>query len=83
MFGVETDYGRAGGSVPVVDATLSRACLNLKSTERKQHFFAALWLLQPLGNYGLWGAHLTFLFIRGVFQAARYPSLLRTTFGGA
>jgi glucose-6-phosphate 1-epimerase len=46
VFGVETDYGRSGGTVPVVDATLSRACLNLKSTERKQHFFAALWLLQ-------------------------------------
>jgi glucose-6-phosphate 1-epimerase len=25
---------------------LSRACLNLKSAERRQHFFAALWLLQ-------------------------------------
>src|SRR5690242_4034576 len=36
VFGVETDYGRVGGSVPVVDATLSRACLNLKSTERRQ-----------------------------------------------
>jgi glucose-6-phosphate 1-epimerase len=30
----------------VVDATLSRACLNLQSAERKRHFFAALWLLQ-------------------------------------
>src|SRR6185436_15094914 len=40
------DYGRVGGTWPVVDATLSRACLNLKSAERKQHFFAALWLLQ-------------------------------------
>ncbi|HEX6703122.1 MAG TPA: lytic murein transglycosylase [Albitalea sp.] len=46
VFGVETDYGRVGGTWPVVDATLSRACLNLKSAERKQHFFAALWLLQ-------------------------------------
>src|SRR5207248_7652169 len=46
VFGVETDYGRVSGGVPVVDATLSRACLNLKSSERKQHFFAALWLLQ-------------------------------------
>ena len=46
VFGVETDYGRHEGRYPVVDATLSRACLNLSSTERKRHFFAALWLLQ-------------------------------------
>lgn len=46
VFGVETDYGRVAGRYPVVDATLSRACLNLKNTERKRHFFAALWLLQ-------------------------------------
>lgn len=46
VFGVETDYGRVAGRHPVVDATLSRACLNLASRERKAHFFAALWLLQ-------------------------------------
>lgn len=46
VFGVETDYGRVGGRYPVVDATLSRACLNLTSRERKAHFFAALYLLQ-------------------------------------
>lgn len=46
VFGVETDYGRVSGAYPVVDATLSRACMNLKSSERKQQFFAALWLLQ-------------------------------------
>ncbi len=46
VFGVETDYGRVAGRYPVIDATLSRACLNLKSAERKRHFFAALWLLQ-------------------------------------
>ena len=46
VFGVETDYGRVVGRYPVVDATLSRACLNLKSAERKRHFYAALWLLQ-------------------------------------
>lgn len=46
VFGIETDYGRVRGRYPVVDATLSRACLNLTSTERKNHFFAALWLLQ-------------------------------------
>src|SRR3954468_15099272 len=29
VLGIETDYGRVGGRYPVVDATLSRACLNL------------------------------------------------------
>jgi lytic murein transglycosylase len=46
VFGVETDYGKVSGRYPVVDATLSRACLDLSSAERKRHFFAALWLLQ-------------------------------------
>jgi lytic murein transglycosylase len=46
VFGVETDYGRVKGRYPVVDATLSRACLDLGNRERKEHFFAALWLLQ-------------------------------------
>ena len=46
VFGVETDYGRVEGRYPVVDATLSRACLDSNSKERKRHFFAALWLLQ-------------------------------------
>lgn len=46
VFGVETDYGRVKGRYPVVDATLSQACLDLGSRERKGHFFAALWLLQ-------------------------------------
>ena len=46
VFGVETDYGQVEGRYPVVDATLSRACLDLGNKERKRHFFAALWLLQ-------------------------------------
>lgn len=46
VFGVETDYGRVRGAYPVIDATLSRACLNLQSAERKDHFFNALWLVQ-------------------------------------
>jgi lytic murein transglycosylase len=46
VFGIETDYGRVQGRYPVVDATLSRACLNLDSAERRRNFFAALWLLQ-------------------------------------
>lgn len=46
VFGVESDYGHGVDRTPVVDATLSRACLNLASRERQDHFFAALWLLQ-------------------------------------
>ena len=46
VFGVETNYGQVEGRHRVVDATLSRACLNLKNDERKKNFFAALWLLQ-------------------------------------
>lgn len=46
VFGVETNYGQIEGRHRVVDATLSRACLDLKSLERKKNFFAALWLLQ-------------------------------------
>ncbi len=46
VFGVETDYGNVRGRYPVIDATLSRACLMLDSKERKRHFFDALWLVQ-------------------------------------
>lgn len=46
IFGVESDFGRLKGRYNVLDATLSRACLNLANRERKAHFFAALWLLQ-------------------------------------
>ena len=46
VFGVETNYGQVEGRHRVVDATLSRSCLDLKSPERKKNFFAALWLLQ-------------------------------------
>jgi len=46
VFGVETDYGRVSGRHRVLDATLSRACLDLSSKERKGQFFSALWLLQ-------------------------------------
>ncbi|MEP7099787.1 MAG: lytic murein transglycosylase [Burkholderiales bacterium] len=45
VFGVETDHGQVEGRYPVVAATLSRACLDLNSKQRKRHFFAALWLL--------------------------------------
>ena len=43
-------------------------------------YFAAWWILQPLGNGGLWLALLTFLLARGALQAARYPALVRATF---
>ena len=46
VFGVETDHGQVEGRYPVVEATLSRACLDLNSKERKRHFFAVLRLLQ-------------------------------------
>ena len=46
VFGVETDYGQFEGRYPVVEATLSRACLDLNSKERNHRFFAVLWLLQ-------------------------------------
>jgi len=78
VFGVETDYGRVKGAYPVVDATLSRACLNLKSSERKDHFFTALWLLQegivkPDDFMGSWaGAFGMTQFMPGTF--ARFMS---------
>jgi MATE family multidrug resistance protein len=40
-------------------------------------YLAAWWLLQPLGNAGLWIALLIFFGARGVLQAARYPALAR------
>jgi MATE family multidrug resistance protein len=43
-------------------------------------YLAAWWLLQPLGNAGLWYALLIFFMARGLLQALRYPALLRTTF---
>jgi MATE family multidrug resistance protein len=43
-------------------------------------YFVTWWMLQPLGNAGLWLALLAFLAARGVLQAARYPALARATF---
>ena len=74
VLGIETDYGRVAGRYPVVDATLSRACLNLNSRERKQHFFDALWLLQegvvrPESFTGSWaGAFGMTQFMPGTFR---------------
>lgn len=75
FFGIETDYGRVEGRHGVVDATLSRACLDLKSKERQRHFFAALWLLQqglvqPETFRGSWaGAFGLTQFMPGTFVA--------------
>jgi MATE family multidrug resistance protein len=44
-------------------------------------YFTVWWASQALGNAGLWGALLIFLVSRGLLQAARYPALLRATFG--
>jgi len=74
VLGIETDYGRVAGRYPVVDATLGRACLNLNSSERKQHFFDALWLLQegvvrPEDFKGSWaGAFGMTQFMPGTFR---------------
>jgi multidrug resistance protein, MATE family len=45
-------------------------------------FFAAWLALRGLGNAGLWGALLAFYAARGGLEAARYPALLRASFGG-
>lgn len=44
-------------------------------------YLAAWWALDGLGNAGLWGSLLVFLAARGVLQAARYPALVKGTFG--
>lgn len=46
-------------------------------------YLAIWWLLQPLGNTGLWVALLMFFLARGVLQMVRYPALSRATFPGA
>ena len=43
-------------------------------------YFAVWWLLTPLGNAGLWLSILAFFLARGVLQAMRYPTLLRSMF---
>jgi MATE family multidrug resistance protein len=45
-------------------------------------YFAVWWATTPYGNSGLWLAFLTFFAARGIMQAARYPALVRETFGG-
>ena len=43
-------------------------------------YFAVWWLLEPLGNAGLWMAFLVFFLARGGLQAARYPALVKKPF---
>jgi MATE family multidrug resistance protein len=43
-------------------------------------FLAMWWVLQPLGNHGLWLAVLGFLLSRGLTQGLAYPGLRRTAF---
>ena len=43
-------------------------------------YLATWWALKDYGNTGLWIAILTFLAVRGILQALRYPALVRNTF---
>jgi MATE family multidrug resistance protein len=43
-------------------------------------YLMAWYLLTPFGNFGLWIALLIFLLSRGVYQALRFPSLMRRSF---
>jgi MATE family multidrug resistance protein len=43
-------------------------------------YLGSWWALQGYGNAGLWVAILVFLAARGALQAARYRTLVRTTF---
>ena len=62
-----------------IGATWSRDMRNLMVVALGV-YLASWWLLQGFGNAGLWGALLGFLLVRGLLQAWRYPSLLRTAF---
>ncbi len=44
-------------------------------------YLAVWWVTQPLGNTGLWIALLSFFVARWILQAARYPALVRKSFG--
>lgn len=62
-----------------IGATWARDMRNLMLASLAT-YLAAWWLLQPLGNSGLWIAFLIFFISRGAYQAARYPALLRAPF---
>jgi multidrug resistance protein, MATE family len=64
-----------------IGATWARDMRNLMLASLA--IFLAAWLaLRGLGNAGLWGALLAFYAARGGLEAARYPALLRASFGG-
>lgn len=44
-------------------------------------YLAAWAALTPFGNNGLWIALLAFLLSRGIYQALRYPAMVRKSFG--
>ena len=46
-------------------------------------FLSAWWALRGFGNAGLWGALLAHYAARGGLEAARYPALLKASFGKA
>jgi MATE family multidrug resistance protein len=63
-----------------IGATWARDMRNLMLASLA--IFLAAWLaLRGFGNAGLWGALLAFYAARGGLEAARYPALLRTSFG--
>jgi MATE family multidrug resistance protein len=45
-------------------------------------FLSAWFALRAFGNAGPWGALLVHYAARGGLEAARYPALLRASFGG-
>jgi MATE family multidrug resistance protein len=63
-----------------VGATWTRDLRNLMVITLVLYF--AVWAaLTPFGNTGLWVSFIIFLGARGLLQLARYPFLLRNTFG--
>jgi MATE family multidrug resistance protein len=63
-----------------IGATWARDMRNLMLASLA--IFLATWLaLRGFGNAGLWGALLAFYAARGGLEAARYPALLRASFG--
>lgn len=62
-----------------IGATWTRAMRNLMLASLAL-FLAALWLMKPYGNWGLWIAMAAFLAARGVGQGLVYPGLARRTF---
>lgn len=64
-----------------IGATWTRAMRDLMLVSLAL-FLAALWLLKPYGNWGLWIAMAVFLAARGLGQGFLYPRLARRTFAG-